>query len=65
MLFEIVKEFLRQTGSTPFVGQCIVMEDFKEWQKKQDERRGLDFDEVIYKLINMFICKVSIAFAIL
>ena len=55
MLFEIVKEFLRQTGSTPFVGQCIVMEDFKEWQKKRDEERGLDFDEVLQELINMYL----------
>ena len=37
------------------MGQCIVMEDFKEWQKKRDEERGLDFDEVLQELINMYL----------
>ena len=65
MLFDIVKQFLLENGSTPFVGQSFSMEEFKEWQKKRDEERGNDFDEVIQELINMFICKVPIAFAIL
>ena len=29
------------------MGQAIIMEDFKEWQKKKDEERGEEFEEVI------------------
>ena len=65
LLFELVKRFLHEDGSTLFVGQSIVMEDFKEWQKKQDEERGQEFEEVIQECINMYFCKVAISLAIL